>query len=1036
MLRFHDLASAGTALVARRALAVAASLLVLASSGWVPPADAAAPGPVPAPAAASTRSIRAPMTRRACALPGRGDAQCHAIVRTDVGPVSTRLAATANAVVSGYSPADLQSAYGLVAAAAASGSGVTVAIVDAYDSPTAEADLAAYRAYWGLPPCTSAGANPCFRKVNQQGQASPLPKADAGWALEISLDLDMVSAICPNCSILLVEAKSSLIADLGTAVNTAVALGAKYVSNSYGGPEGDSATSLMLDTQFYKHPGVVLTAATGDFGYEGYEASGGLTGNEYPSVSPWVVAVGGTTLRRAANTGWTESAWSKAGSGCSVSESRPSWQPSALTSCSRRMAADVSAVGDPDTGVAVVSGRSWYQLGGTSAAAPIVAAAYALAGTPAAGSWPGSYPYGHGGLNDPVGGNNAPGGSCSPDPALWCSGVVGYDGPTGLGSPNGTDPLGAPGLPGAPTGIGATVGIRSAQVSWSAPSSDGGNAITSYAAYAVPGGNSCTWTSGALGCTVTGLANGATYTFAVRATNSVGTGPGLAVSAPVTTPNVPGAPTGVIGQVGDQQIAVTWQAPSTDGGMPITGYTARTQPGGQTCSWTSGPLACVITGLANGSPYSLTVAATSAVGNGAPSTALPGLTPRTIPDAPTGVAAIAGNGSAQVSWLAPASNGGATITSYTATSSPEGRSCTWSAGPLDCVVTGLTNDTPYTFTVTATNEAGMGPASSPSSAAIPATVPEPPTGVVATPRATAMGVLAVTWASPADNGSPITSYQAVAYDATTFAPVTSCGTSAVAPATPATACSLTGMGNGVTVVVRVSATNGVGQSVLSTASGRATTPIPAGVATLPGWVTAPSVTVAWSASPSGVARGFDVRYRRATWSAGFGSYATWRAATTAGSGGFALAAGATYCFSVRAIDPQGVPGPWSAEQCTRSPLDDRSLVRYGSWSTGTGSAYYRSTWIRSYSYGSRVIRTSVKAKQIVLVATTCSTCGSVRVYWGSTLLRSISLYSRTTVNRRVITVATFSSVRSGTVTVKLSSSGHRVILDGLGVSAR
>ncbi len=1033
MLCLRDILPAGSALMARRVLAMVAGLLVLTSSGWAAPASAGTPASSSALAASASTAVHDHPTRHACALPGRGRAACHAIVRTDVTPMSTRQATSTNTSPSGYRPADLQSAYGLTAAAAAGGSGVTIAVIDAYDDPTAEADLAAYRAAFGLPACTSAGANPCFRKVNQRGQSSPLPAADSGWATEISLDLDMVSAICPNCSILLVEADSSFLDDLGAAVNTAVAAGAKYISNSYGGPEDGS--SANLDTLFYKHAGVVITASTGDEGYEGYLAGAAMSGNEYPSVSPWVVAVGGTTLRTAANArGWTESAWSEAGSGCSVHETRPAWQASGLTSCSRRMVADVSAVADPNTGVAVVYGGNWYQLGGTSASAPIVAAAYALAGTPAAGTWPVSYPYGHGGLNDATGGNNA-GGSCSPDPALWCTGVVGYDGPTGLGTPNGTAAFGAPGLPGAPTGISLTPAPGSAQVAWSAPGSDGGSAITSYTAIALPGGNSCTWSSGPLACTVTGLSGGSAYTFTVRATNAVGTGPALESSSSVAIVTAPGAPTGAVGTRGDGQAAVAWSAPSSSGGLPITGYTATASPSGSSCVWTSGPLTCTVTGLANGTAYTFTVSASNGAGTSLSSSPSAAVTPSAPPGAPSGVLAVAGNASAQVAWSAPADNGGSPVTGYTVTSNPDGRTCAWSSGPLECVVGGLANGTAYTFTVRAANAAGAGPASGPSAEVLPKSVPGAPTGVVVELAPPTPGALAVSWTAADPGGSPISSYTADAYLPGTNTVVGGC-TSSAPPDAVAVHCTITGLGNGVTVVVRVAATNAAGAGLRSAPSGSATTPTlaVASVVGLPYWTIGRSFTLAWSGTPGthGIAS-YQVRFRRSPWNGSFGSTALWRN-TTARSATFIPAAGSTYCFSARAVDQGGFAGPWSSERCTTTPLDDRSLARSRGWYGGTGSTYFRSTWSRSYSYGARAVRTSVRARQIVLVATSCPTCGTVRVYLGSTLLRSINLYSSTTINRRIFTVAKFTSIRSGTVTVKVSSSRRRVLIDGLGIS--
>jgi subtilase family serine protease len=333
----------------------------------------------------------------------------------------------------GYGPADIQSAYKL---SGASAGGRTVAIVDAYDDPKAEQDLAVYRAHYGLPACTTA--NGCFKKVNQNGAASPLPTVDYGWALEISLDLDMVSAACPSCHILLVEANSATDTDLYKAVDTAAATaGVVAISNSYGGAESSAQTT---DDSHFNHPGVAITASSGDSGY----------GVSYPAASRYVTAVGGTSLSKATNTrGWTESAWSGAGSGCSAYDTKPTWQSD--TGCAKRTVADVSAVADPATGVAVydtanacgtsslcdylisigaVQGADGYvQVGGTSASSPIIASVYALGGHTGA-----SWTYAHtGSLYDVTTGSN---GSCSG--SYLCTARAGYDGPTGLGTPNGT----------------------------------------------------------------------------------------------------------------------------------------------------------------------------------------------------------------------------------------------------------------------------------------------------------------------------------------------------------------------------------------------------------------------------------------------------------------------------------------------------------------------------------------------------------------------------------------------------------------------
>jgi subtilase family serine protease len=347
-----------------------------------------------------------------------GDARCHAkvvVYGTAVQPFAS--------TPSGYGPKDLQSAYALPSGTA--GSGQTVAIVDAYDDPNAASDLSVYRNQFGLPPCTTATG--CFRKVNQTGGTS-LPRANGGWAEEISLDLDMVSAICPNCNILLVEASSASFTNLGAAVNEAAKLGATEISNSYGGSESSSDTSY--DSKYFNHTGIAITVSSGDGGY----------GVEYPAASQYVTAVGGTTLNRASNTrGWTEAAWSGAGSGCSAYDPKPFWQVDA--GCAKRTVADVSAVADPNTGVSVYDSYSyrglsgWLVFGGTSVSSPIIASVYALAGNASTFSY-GIYPYGHDStstLNDVTSGSN---GSCGG--SYLCTAGSGYDGPTGLGTPNGT----------------------------------------------------------------------------------------------------------------------------------------------------------------------------------------------------------------------------------------------------------------------------------------------------------------------------------------------------------------------------------------------------------------------------------------------------------------------------------------------------------------------------------------------------------------------------------------------------------------------
>ena len=347
-----------------------------------------------------------------------------------------------------YRPADLQQAYNLVAASKNRGKAMTVAIVDGGDDPDAARNLAAYRKEWGLPACDTATGAGCVVKVNQNGKASPLPIADptGSWEVEESLDLDMVSAICPNCRILLVEAGFDAanipeqynpgITQFSAAEDSAVALGAKFVSNSWGGPESfaDQAYNAA-----FRHPGVAITVAAGDAGY----------GVSYPASTQFVTSVGGTTLVPATgkSRGWTESAWSETGSGCSAVQPKPAWQAVDDTSpdgCLTRTDNDVSAVADPNTGVWIYDtypylGQTldWESVGGTSAASPIIAAVYALAGTPKPGTYPASYLYQKGHAADLYPATGGTNGRCETFRAYLCHGEPGYDAPTGLGTPDG-----------------------------------------------------------------------------------------------------------------------------------------------------------------------------------------------------------------------------------------------------------------------------------------------------------------------------------------------------------------------------------------------------------------------------------------------------------------------------------------------------------------------------------------------------------------------------------------------------------------------
>ena len=346
---------------------------------------------------------------RSCAHAADGFAACDAHVRTK----NAKPDATTTWGGHGYSPAQLKAAYGLTGLDATT----PIAVVDAYAHPNAAADLAVYRTQFGL-----GTAN-----LTQYGQngTSALPAANTGWGQEQMLDLEMVSAICPSCPIIYVGATSASFTDLGTAVNTAVAKGAKVVSNSYGGSESSSETSIQ--STYFTHPGVAITVSSGDSGY----------GAASPAAFNTVTAVGGTSLvLNADGTRQSETVWSGAGSGCSAYIAKPAWQHD--TSCARRTISDVSAVADPATGVAVydsygsTGGANWYVFGGTSVAAPIIGGSYGLSGVTA--GTPASIAYANpGALFDVVSGSNTR--RCRA--GYLCSAVTGYDGPTGLGTPNG-----------------------------------------------------------------------------------------------------------------------------------------------------------------------------------------------------------------------------------------------------------------------------------------------------------------------------------------------------------------------------------------------------------------------------------------------------------------------------------------------------------------------------------------------------------------------------------------------------------------------
>ncbi len=413
-------------------------------------------------AGAATAAPSAYSASRACGVPPPGAAACTARRLESVARAATPFASPDGAQY--LTPQALHSAYSLPTETQAS-SAQTVAVIDAFDDPTAEADLGVYDETFGLPACTSADG--CFRKLNEHGQTSPLPPAEGEWASEISIDVQMAHAICQNCHVLLVEASSEEFSDLGAAVNAAVKAGATEVSNSYGGPEEPVLASLFseLNTSYYEHAGVVITASSGDCGYLNEGCSGRLAAADFPASSPDVVAIGGTTLIKRKEV-WASTVWQGAGSGCSEIFAAPSWQSAtpefASTGCgAERSVADVAAIANPSTGVEIYDSTpespgaptGWGVWGGTSVASPIITAEFALAGGSHGVAFPAATLYSHLGdgedLYDVVSGDN---GACGASVA--CQGAVGYDGPTGVGSPIG---LGAFASAGSPVSTAAPV---------------------------------------------------------------------------------------------------------------------------------------------------------------------------------------------------------------------------------------------------------------------------------------------------------------------------------------------------------------------------------------------------------------------------------------------------------------------------------------------------------------------------------------------------------------------------------------------------
>jgi hypothetical protein len=712
----------------RRWLAIVTPIALLAAGALFAGGELASTPAAAAPAAAAA-SVPSNFAY-ACGdgfKPGR--ASCLAIENTTAHP--TALTVRPGAIPSGfgYGPSDLQSAYGLTSASASDGAGTTVAVVDAYNDPTAASDLATYRADAGLPALT-AGQLTVYNQEGETASSSlpgPSPSGD-DWSVEVSLDLDMVSAICPLCKIDLVEADNDIIVENGVfegnlfkaEQTAATTLGAKYISDSWAAPESaveQVEPESTLDSTYFGVPGVVYVAAASDFGYD--------NGIAYPAVSPNVVAVGGTSLTPASNSrGWTESVWDTndneaTGSGCSAYEPQPSWQasiPILTAACPNRADNDVAADADPNTGVAIYdtsnqtpSSNDWYEYGGNSESSPIIAAVFALAGNNGnGGNNAAESIYDHtSDLYEVTGGSD---GECTPPAvdSVLCTATGAADtwnGPTGWGTPDGITAFESNSAaantvtvsnPGTQTG---TVGTAISGLQISATDSASGQTLT-YSASNLPPGLSIS-SSGLITGTPT---TAGTSQVTVKATDSTGASGSQtftwtissASTANTVTVTSPGNQTGTVGTpISSLQISATDSA----SGQTLT-YTASGLPAGLSIS---------SSGLISGTPTTtgtntVEVTATDTTGASGSQTFTWTISPSaadtvtvTNPGNQTGTVGTA----ASVQISATDSDSSQTLT-YTATGLPAG---------LSISSTGLISGTPTTagtnsVTVTATDTSG------------------------------------------------------------------------------------------------------------------------------------------------------------------------------------------------------------------------------------------------------------------------------------------------------------------------------------------
>ena len=522
-----------------------------------------------------------------------GVAHCSAVIQKNgVNPHEQFTAAAKTALGLGdngaYSPAFLQSAYNVQTAlnTQVAGAGQIVAVVGAFNDPKLISDLAFYRRHYALPACpagtVSANNKGCVVDiVNQRGSTPLTATTNNSWAMEAAIDTDMVSAICPTCQILFVEADTPTMVDLGASVNTAIKLGATVVSNSYGSAEYSGET--VIANRYYSHKSVPVVVAAGE----------GATTAEFPASAPDVVAVGGTSLAQYSANGERdgyETAWGGTDSGCSKYEPKPAWQHD--KGCANRSVADIAAVANPDTGVWIydTQGASGSMIaGGTSVAAAIVASLFALAGdTYTASTYPVSYLYQNRRALYSVTSGASQG--CVSYLCDAAHSQIGYNGLTGLGTPGGTPnsfrAFGAPNPPTTPVLRTAAAADGSVSLTWGVSSAKGQRASLGYRVYE---GTSKGFTTNlvnddlttATALTVSGLTNNTTYYLSIQAVTYGGVSSlsNSLAATPVELTGEPGVPTPITVSIANGQVTVAWTAPADIGDSNISSYTVSDNEG-------------------------------------------------------------------------------------------------------------------------------------------------------------------------------------------------------------------------------------------------------------------------------------------------------------------------------------------------------------------------------------------------------------------------------------------------------------------------